>query len=122
MSPDSPGTISNFGKTALRRASRIFSMDDAPASVGLVYDCSGSMHDKMGQSAAAVAAFFHTANVEDESSSRWSRRLAEASVTPSLRTWTTLTRILRTKPFGRTALLDALAMAMKQMKKSGESA
>ena len=95
-----------------------FSMDDAPASVGLVYDCSGSMHDKMGQSAAAAAAFFHTANVEDEFF------LVEFGDWPKLATPLTthvdeiLTRILRTKPFGRTALLDALAMAMKQMKKA----
>jgi Ca-activated chloride channel family protein len=95
-----------------------FSMDDAPASVGLVYDCSGSMHDKMGQSAAAAAAFIHTANPEDEFF------LVEFGDWPKLATpFTThvddiLGRILRTKPFGRTALLDALELAIKQMKKA----
>jgi Ca-activated chloride channel homolog len=95
-----------------------FSMDDAPASVGLVYDCSGSMHDKMGQAAAAAEAFFHTANLEDEFF------LVEFGDWPKLATPLTthvdeiLARILRTKPFGRTALLDALEMALKQMKKA----
>ncbi len=95
-----------------------FSMDDAPASVGLVYDCSGSMHDKMRQSAAAARAFFQTANLEDEFF------LVEFGDWPKLATPLTthaeeiLTRILRTKPFGRTALLDALDMAMKQMRKA----
>jgi Ca-activated chloride channel family protein len=95
-----------------------FAMDDAPASVGLVYDCSGSMRDKMGQAAAAAGAFFRTANPEDEFF------LVEFGDWPKLSSpFTThvediLTRILRTKPFGRTALLDALQMAMKEMKKA----
>ncbi len=93
-----------------------FSMDDAPASVGLVYDCSGSMHDKMGQEAAAAEAFFHTANPEDEFF------LVEFGDWPKLASPFTArveelrALIMHTKPFGRTALLDALAMAMKQMK------
>ncbi len=95
-----------------------FSMDDVPASVGLVYDCSGSMRDKMGKAAAAAAAFFHTANPGDEfflvEFGDWPK-LAEPFTT---RVDDILTRILRTKPFGRTALLDALQMAMKQMKKA----
>ncbi len=95
-----------------------FSMDDAPASIGLVYDCSGSMHDKMGQAAAAAQAFFHTANPEDEfflvEFGDWPKL-----VTPfTMQAGDILTRILHTKPFGRTALLDALQMAMKQMKKA----
>ncbi len=95
-----------------------FSMDDAPASVGLVYDCSGSMRGKMAQAAAAAQAFFRTANPEDEFF------LVEFGDWPKLTApFTTdvndiLTRILHTKPFGRTALLDAMQMAMKQMKKA----
>ncbi len=95
-----------------------FSMDDAPASVGLVYDCSGSMRGKMGQAAAAAQAFIRTANPEDEFF------LVEFGDWPKLAApFTTdvndiLTRILRTKPSGRTALLDAMQMAMKQMKRA----
>jgi Ca-activated chloride channel homolog len=95
-----------------------FSMDDAPASVGLVYDCSGSMRDKMRQAADAAEAFFHTANAEDEfflvEFGDWPKLAAPLTT----RADEILTRILRTKPFGRTALLDALEMAMKQMKKA----
>ncbi len=95
-----------------------FSMDDAPASVGMVYDSSGSMHDKIGQSAAAAEAFARTANPEDEFF------LVEFGDWPKLAEPFTkeiqdiLGRILRTKPYGRTALLDAVYMAMKQMKKA----
>lgn len=97
-----------------------FSMDDAPASVGLVYDTSGSMRDKIGQSAAAAGAFFHTANPEDEFF------LIEFGDWPKLVTSFTpqgdqiLTRILRMKPFGRTALLDAVHMAVKEMRKASK--
>jgi VWFA-related protein len=95
-----------------------FSMDDAPASIGLVYDSSGSMRDKIGQAAEAAKTFFHTANPEDEfflvEFGDWPK-LAEPF---TLRAEDILARILHTKPFGRTALLDALAMAMKQMKKA----
>src|SRR4029077_5825389 len=43
-----------------------FSEEDAPLSVGLVFDTSGSMQNKMGRSSEAVAKFFKTANPEDE--------------------------------------------------------
>src|ERR1035438_10420634 len=43
-----------------------FSSDDAPLSVGLLFDCSGSMGPKLKSSREAVAQFFKTANPEDE--------------------------------------------------------
>jgi Ca-activated chloride channel homolog len=93
-----------------------FSMADAPASVGLVYDCSGSMHGKMGEEAAAAEAFMRTANPEDEFF------LVKFGDRPQLAARFTaqpmeiLTRISHAKPFGRTPLLDALFLAMSQMK------
>src|SRR6266446_1480689 len=43
-----------------------FSMDDEPVAVGLVVDISGSMGAKLQKSRQAAAAFFRTANPEDE--------------------------------------------------------
>ncbi len=43
-----------------------FSSEDAPLSVGLVFDTSGSMGSKLQKSRQAVAQFFKTANPEDE--------------------------------------------------------
>ena len=43
-----------------------FDKDDAPVSIGLLFDKSGSMRDKMQKAAEAVTAFFKTANAEDE--------------------------------------------------------
>jgi Ca-activated chloride channel family protein len=43
-----------------------FIKDDAPLSIGLLFDKSGSMRNKMGKASESVAAFFKTANSEDE--------------------------------------------------------
>ena len=43
-----------------------FSSDDAPLSVGLLFDCSGSMGPKLKNSREAVSQFFKTANPDDE--------------------------------------------------------
>jgi Ca-activated chloride channel family protein len=95
-----------------------FSKDDAPASIGLVYDCSGSMRGKMRRSAAAAEAFFRTANPDDEFFLVEVGDRAKLAVPFSLQTDDILSRIVMTKPFGRTALLDALQLAMTQMKQA----
>ena len=43
-----------------------FSGEDAPLSLGLVFDCSGSMDDKLRFSRLAAAQFLKTMNVQDE--------------------------------------------------------
>lgn len=95
-----------------------FSLDDAPASIGLVYDCSGSMRDKMHRSAAAAEAFFRTSNPQDEFFLVEVGDRAKLAVPFSFETEDILSRIERTKPFGRTALFDALQVAMTQMKRA----
>lgn len=95
-----------------------FSMEDAPASVGLVYDCSGSMHGKMRQAAAAAEAFMRTANPEDEFFLVEFGDRPRLTVPFTARPDDILSRIARTRPFGRTALLDALSAAMEHMKKA----
>src|SRR4029077_17610701 len=43
-----------------------FSYEDTPISVGMVFDASRSMEDKLQQSRQAAVQFFKTANPEDE--------------------------------------------------------
>ena len=43
-----------------------FSTEDAPISVGLIFDASGSMHDALPYARQAALAFLQTANVDDE--------------------------------------------------------
>jgi Ca-activated chloride channel family protein len=93
-----------------------FSMEDAPLSIGLLFDISGSMRNKIRKATEATAAFFKTTNPEDEFF------LVEFSDRPKLTVpFTTdagevYDEIAHTKPFGRTALLDAIHMAMGEMK------
>ncbi len=93
-----------------------FSMEDAPLSIGLLFDNSGSMRNKIQKATEAAAAFFKTANPQDEFF------LIEFSDRPKLTVPFTsdpnevYDRIAHTKPFGRTSLLDAIHMAMGEMK------
>src|SRR5579864_5380757 len=93
-----------------------FSKQDAPISVGLVFDSSGSMTRKIRKSAEAAAAFFKTANAGDEFF------LVEFGERPKLVMPFTqdsdeiYRRIVQSKPFGRTSLIDAIHLALVQMK------
>jgi VWFA-related protein len=95
-----------------------FSMDDEPVAVGLVFDISGSMGAKLRMSRLAAAQFFRTANPDDEFF------LVEFNDTPKMvvpitRDTEEIQNQLTFAPSkGRTALLDAIMLAMHEMKKS----
>ena len=95
-----------------------FAMDDEPVAVGLVFDISGSMAQKLAKSRLAAAAFFKTANPDDEFF------LVEFNDQPKLEV--PLTRDVEdiqnhltfAQSKGRTALLDAIFLSMHELKKS----
>ena len=95
-----------------------FAMDDEPVAVGLLFDISGSMNTKLRRSRLAAAEFFRTANPEDEFF------LVEFNDTPKL--VVPLTRQVEeiqnqltfAQSKGRTALLDAIMLALHEMKNS----
>ncbi len=95
-----------------------FAKDDAPVSVGLLLDSSGSMRNKKQKSSEAAAAFFRTANTEDEFF------LIEFDERPRLAVPFTkdidllYNEISHTKPYGRTSLFDAIHMALGVMKEA----
>lgn len=93
-----------------------FTSEDAPVSIGLVFDSSGSMENKMAQSRAAVAQFLETANPEDEFflvQFNNEARLAEP-FTPLPEQIQKRVNSAQTK--GATALLDALHLALRELK------
>jgi len=98
-----------------------FAMDDEPLAVGLVFDTSGSMGPKLRRSRMAATAFFRTANPEDEF------LLVEFNDTPRLLVPLTgdvseiQNRLTFSQSKGRTALLDAIVLALHEMKKSAKS-
>jgi len=95
-----------------------FGSEDAPLSIGIVFDTSGSMGSKLDKSRQAVSEFFKTANPEDEAF------LVEFNDRPELVTPLThnleeiQNRLTFTQSKGRTALLDGVLLALHSMKKA----
>jgi Ca-activated chloride channel homolog len=93
-----------------------FSAEDAPLSIGVLFDASGSMRNKIRKSSEAAAAFFKTANFDDEFF------LIEFNERPKLAVPFTrdaeaiYKHIVHARAIGRTSLLDAIQLALQQMK------
>jgi len=94
---------------------RHFSSEDAPVSLGVIFDMSGSMSDKIDKAREAVVQFFKTANPQDEFFmiafndrpelvSDFTRSVEEIQG-----------RLIYTVPRGLTALLDAIYLGMNKM-------
>jgi VWFA-related protein len=95
-----------------------FSSEDAPLSVGVVFDCSGSMGSKLDKSRQAVAQFFKTANPEDEFFLVQFHDSAELVQPFTTNLEEIQNRLTFTQSKGRTALLDAIYLALHEMKKA----
>ncbi len=95
-----------------------FSSEDAPISLGVIFDRSGSMSNKIDKSRDAVVEFFRTANPQDEFF------LITFSDKPDLLVDFTQSiediqsRLVYAQPKGRTSLLDAIYLGMTRMKKA----
>src|SRR5262249_33367540 len=95
-----------------------FSSEDAPLSVGVIFDCSGSMGRKLEKSRLAVAQFFKTANPEDEV---FLVQFSDGAqlIQPFTRNLEDVqNRLTFTQSKGRTALLDAIYLGLHEMKKA----
>jgi len=100
---------------------RHFSSEDAPISLGVIFDMSGSMSNKIEKSREAVVQFFKTANPQDEFFmiafndkpelvSDFTRSIEEIQG-----------KLIYTVPRGRTALLDAIYLGMNKMRDAQNS-
>lgn len=95
-----------------------FSNEDAPLSVGLVFDASGSMGSKLSKAREAAAQFFKLANPEDEFFLIQFNDRPQLVVPFTSNTEEIQSRMAFTQAKGRTALLDGIFMAITQMKKA----
>jgi VWFA-related protein len=95
-----------------------FASEDAPLSIGLVFDASGSMGAKLSKSRQATAQFFKTANPEDEFFLIQFNDRPELVVPFTPNVDEIQSRLAFTQAKGRTALLDGVYLAMNQMKKA----
>lgn len=95
-----------------------FASFDAPLSVGLVFDASGSMGSKLSKSRQAAAQFFKTANPEDEFFLIQFNDRPQLVVPFTQNTEDIQSRLTFTQAKGRTALLDGIYMALQTLKKA----
>jgi len=93
-----------------------FSIDQAPVSLGIVFDASGSMRNKIDKSFSAVEQFLKTSLPGDEFF------LVQFSDVPKLRTPFTpdtdeiMTNLNLIRPIGWTAMFDAIYLAVNQLR------
>jgi Ca-activated chloride channel family protein len=92
-----------------------FSSEDAPISLGVIFDMSGSMKDKIDKSREAVIEFFKTANPQDEFF------MVAFNDQPQVISDFTQSieqiqgQLVYAIPKGRTSLLDAIYLAISKM-------
>src|ERR1700757_3032038 len=93
-----------------------FSSEDVPISIGVIFDLSGSMANKVGKAKEAALQFFKTANPQDEFFlvSFNDRAEVVSSFTSSVEDLQS--RILSASAKGRTALLDGIYLGLSEMR------
>ena len=97
---------------------KTFSSEDAPVSLGVIFDMSGSMTSKIERAREAVIEFFKTANPQDEFFLiTFSEKPQELSdFTSSVED--IQGKLIYTIPKGRTALLDAIYLGVTKMRQA----
>ena len=93
-----------------------FSSEDVPISIGVIFDFSGSMSDKIDKARDAAVEFFKTANPQDEFFLVSFNERAELTSAFTNSVEDLQTRMMLTSPGGRTALLDAIYLGLSQMR------
>ncbi len=97
---------------------RTFSSEDAPVSIGVIFDSSGSMASKMDRAKEAVVEFFKTANPQDEffmiSFSDEPEVIADFTNSVD----EIQNKLIYAVPRRRTALLDAIYMGLSKMREA----
>jgi Ca-activated chloride channel homolog len=93
-----------------------FSSEDVPISIGVIFDLSGSMANKVGKAKEAALQFFKTANPQDEFFLVSFNDRAEVMSTFTSNVEDLQSRILSASAKGRTALLDAIYLGLNEMR------
>jgi Ca-activated chloride channel homolog len=93
-----------------------FSSEDVPISIGVVFDLSGSMANKVGKSKEAALEFFKTANPQDEFLLVSFNERAELTSSFTNSVEDLQSSLLSLSAKGRTALLDAIYLGLSEMR------
>ena len=97
---------------------RTFSSEDAPVSLGVIFDSSGSMTSKMDRAKEAVIEFFKTANPQDEFFMITFNDEPETVSDFTNSVDEIQTKLVFAVPRHRTALLDAIYMGVSKMRQA----
>jgi len=97
---------------------RTFSSEDAPVSLGVIFDSSGSMASKMDRAKDAVIEFFKTANPQDEFFMITFSDEPEAVSDFTNSVDEIQNKLVFAVPRRRTALLDAIYMGVSKMRQA----
>jgi Ca-activated chloride channel family protein len=93
-----------------------FSSEDVPVSIGVIFDMSGSMSDKIDKSKSAAMQFFRTANPQDEFLLVDFNDRAQL-ITPFTASVDDIqSRLMLAAAHGLTALYDGVYLGLSQMK------
>jgi Ca-activated chloride channel homolog len=95
-----------------------FAGEDAPLSIGLLVDTSGSMGSKIETSRQAVAQFLKTMNDQDEAFLVEFSDRAELAIGFTQHADEIQNKLASVEPQGLTALLDAVYMGLREMKRA----
>jgi Ca-activated chloride channel family protein len=98
-----------------------FAMEDAPITIGFVLDASASMRDKLPQSREAVVKFLNAANAGDEFFLVQFNDQVELAADVTTSTEEVKRQLMFIRPTGRTALLDAIQFAVRNMRKASNA-
>jgi Ca-activated chloride channel family protein len=93
-----------------------FSSEDVPISIGVIFDMSGSMSDKVDKARQAAVQFFKTANPLDEFFMVSFNDRAELTSRFTSSVEELENRMMFTEAHGRTALLDAVYLGLSEMR------
>ena len=93
-----------------------FSGEDVPISIGVIFDMSGSMSDKVERSRTAAVQFFRTANPKDEFLLINFNDRAQLTSPFTASVEDLQNRLMFTSAHGQTALLDGIYLGLSEMK------
>ncbi|HEV2276357.1 MAG TPA: VWA domain-containing protein [Acidobacteriaceae bacterium] len=95
-----------------------FSSEDTPVSIGVIFDLSGSMSDKINRARNSIIEFLHTANPQDEFFVIGFNDRPELVEDFTSNIDNIEARLITLRPGHRTALLDAIYFGLNKMKQA----
>ena len=100
------------------QAIKTFSTEDAPVTIGIVFDLSGSMSSKFGRARKALSAFLRTSNPQDEFFVVGFNDKPAVIVDYTSDVDDVEARMVMLKPENRTALIDAVYLGIDKLKQA----